>query len=154
MKNELNLSGAEIAEIQKGTTLHHVEGGTQIQFADSDVHSAYLHTGGAADIEAGNAYIKPGISANNPYAAATDADAARATAVAAEEFPVLDVAATAYLAGDVGRQALESHEAYYEAHRYDIPSDPSLPAKVEAAPQNQEINPPSHENYNSTGDAY
>lgn len=61
LMTEKQLTRAQIGEMEDaGYTWHHVEGGQGMQLVPSDLHEAYKHTGGRADIKGGNWFQKAG----------------------------------------------------------------------------------------------
>ncbi len=60
LMNERQITMAEVMKMEEGNTGHHVEGGQGLQLVPSDLHDAYKHTGGRADIKEGNFFSKAG----------------------------------------------------------------------------------------------
>ncbi len=56
----MGLSKPEIAKNQDGATLHHVEGGQEVEFVPEDLHNAYKHSGGRATMKAGDWFTRTG----------------------------------------------------------------------------------------------
>lgn len=70
------LSNEAIAKLEDGQTWHHVKGGQSMELVPSDLHAAYYHIGGSADIKKSNRLLRAiaGVAAFfNPFANTTEA---------------------------------------------------------------------------------
>jgi RHS repeat-associated protein len=71
LMNQNHLTMEQVMELEKDHVWHHVEGGQGMQLVPSDLHDAYKHTGGRADIKEGNFFEKVGAFFGGIFASRT-----------------------------------------------------------------------------------